>query len=310
MLHYERLDAVERALASVVDQSYPIEEIVVVDNASPSVDRLRAICGKLPGVRLVERSTNDGFTGGMNAALAAVSADVELVYASLDDIVLAPDCIEKLVRFAESRPDAGLVGPLLMNEDGTIRIGGGYFELASKIARVPIGAREEDRGQYGSPFEVDWLGGGMALVRMSALRSAGAFRDDFWFGWEDIELSLRYRATGHRIFVCPSARATHLDTPRRPSAIGRRMRTSGRKNFVALYILYAPLHRALMVWMRYGLLFGLAGGLRDGSLLRDIARANGWLLRHAFRLRREGAAHRARAQASALVSVRPRRAGP
>ncbi|HVM45925.1 MAG TPA: hypothetical protein VM582_08330 [Candidatus Thermoplasmatota archaeon] len=41
----------------------------------------------------------------------------------------------------------------------------------------------------------------------------------------------------------------------------------------------------MLIWLRYGLLFGLLSAMRDRAAAADLVKANLWLLRHAAALR-------------------------
>jgi glycosyltransferase involved in cell wall biosynthesis len=86
----------DRAIRSVLAQSRPADEIIVVDDAS--TDSLREVVQ--PPVRYVRHEVNRGAAAARNTGARLSDADY-LVFLDADD-ALAPDAIEKMHRAVES----------------------------------------------------------------------------------------------------------------------------------------------------------------------------------------------------------------
>ena len=71
VLSYNRPVALQRALVSVVHQTYPNLEVLVVDNLSVSSEEIARIVSRFPAIRLISHPCNLGFTGGMNSGIRA-----------------------------------------------------------------------------------------------------------------------------------------------------------------------------------------------------------------------------------------------
>jgi GT2 family glycosyltransferase len=70
-------------------------------------------------VRWIMSEENLGYARGLIRGLAAVPADYALIVNP--DIVVLPRAIDGLLAFADARPRAGIVGPQLLNPDGSIQ---------------------------------------------------------------------------------------------------------------------------------------------------------------------------------------------
>jgi glycosyltransferase involved in cell wall biosynthesis len=88
------------AIESVLAQTYPHLEVLVVDDASP--DNASAIAARYPGVRCV-RGENTGVAGARNVGLRSTSGDF-LVFLDADDRLL-PDAVEVGLRGLEEHQD-------------------------------------------------------------------------------------------------------------------------------------------------------------------------------------------------------------
>src|SRR6059036_4026598 len=91
-----------------------VDELVVVANGPGS--RL----GKFSGdARVLENDHALGFSANVNKGIAATSG--KYVVISNPDAVPEPNCVPELVAFADAHPRCGIVGPKMINPDGTLQ---------------------------------------------------------------------------------------------------------------------------------------------------------------------------------------------
>ncbi|OXM14207.1 glycosyltransferase family 2 protein [Paenibacillus herberti] len=110
---YNSVEDIEGCLECIRAQSYPIEKIVVLDNASSdgTAELLRRIGG---GLTVVESPENTGFAGGQNRALAEADSDYALVLNP--DVRMHPDYVRLLVEQLERCPEAGSATGMLVRQ--------------------------------------------------------------------------------------------------------------------------------------------------------------------------------------------------
>ena len=93
-------------------------EVIVADNASSDRSR-EMVTGEFPQARLVWHTTNLGFCRGNNRAIPENPGRYVLF---LNADTLITDCaFDSLIDFADSQPDAGIIGPKLLNKDGSLQ---------------------------------------------------------------------------------------------------------------------------------------------------------------------------------------------
>src|SRR5205814_2977746 len=109
---YNALPWIEQCLESV--RGY---ETIVVDHGSTD-GTLELVRERFPEARVLEQE-NKGLGGGSNAGIRVASGDDYLLLNS--DAWALEGSVEKLRAFADSRPDAAVVGPKLLNPDGTLQ---------------------------------------------------------------------------------------------------------------------------------------------------------------------------------------------
>lgn len=283
VLSYDRPALLAKALDSVAAQTYANAEVIVVDNRSPRSEEVAALVGRYAGVRLIRNDANLGFTGGMNRGVEAATG--VYFYCTNDDMTLAPDCVERLVEYAEAHASAGLLTGVMRDGGGRVVCAGGEFALAPVYQRRNHGEGEPDARRFARPFNVTCVDGAMLFGRLALMRRLGGFREDFFMYVDSIELSARVLKLGYEIAVVPRAVSYACDAARdgaREAANFHRV-----KNLFAFYLLHARARVLPEFFVRYGVVRPLRAALSDPRSLRGTLRAWGWLVARAPALLRE-----------------------
>jgi N-acetylglucosaminyl-diphospho-decaprenol L-rhamnosyltransferase len=198
-------------------------EVVVVDHGSTdgTVDFVRE---RFPEVRLIEQE-NKGMGGGNNAGMRAVDGRYFFLLNSDAWVVNDPlvgDGLDRLVEFADEHPEAAVVGPKLLNTDGTLqrsvrgeptlwRLATEYLfirKLAPRSKRLnPLYRGDFDHDRVA---EVDWLFGPALLVRREAADAVGLFDEDFFMFSEEVDWMTRFRRAGWKVLFFPGAQVVHV----------------------------------------------------------------------------------------------------
>jgi N-acetylglucosaminyl-diphospho-decaprenol L-rhamnosyltransferase len=193
-------------------------EIVVVDHGSTD-GTVELVRERFPDVRLIEQE-NKGMGGGNNAGMRAAGGRYFFLLNS--DAWVVDDALDRLVAFADEHPEAAVVGPKLLNTDGTLqrsargeptlwRLATEYLfirKLAPRSKRLnPL-----YRGDFGHDRveEVDWLFGPALLVRKEAADAVGLFDEDFFMFSEEVDWMTRFRRAGWTVVFFPDAEVVHV----------------------------------------------------------------------------------------------------
>jgi N-acetylglucosaminyl-diphospho-decaprenol L-rhamnosyltransferase len=193
-------------------------EIVVVDHGSTD-GTVEFVRGQFPDVRVIEQE-NKGMGGGNNAGMRA--ADGRYFFLLNSDAWVVDDGLERLVEFADQHPEAAVVGPKLLNTDGTlqrsVRGEPTLWRLATEylfIRKLAPRSRRLNplyRGDFGHDrvAEVDWLFGPALLVRREAADAVGLFDEDFFMFSEEVDWMTRFRRAGWSVMFFPGAEVVHV----------------------------------------------------------------------------------------------------
>lgn len=228
IVHYNTPDDLGRCLASLLEHAPACShEILVVDNAS-TVAGLDALQERFASVRWLRNTENVGYARGCNQGLAAVAADYHLLLNP--DIVVLPGALDALLAFADGHPRAGIVGPQLLNDDGTVQDSCRRFYTFRTLLlrRTVLGKLFPDSRtvrlhlmrdfDHAAPRPVDWVLGGCLLVRREALARCGPMDERFFLYFEDVDWCYRMWQSGFEVVYAPTARFVHRH--RRSSARG------------------------------------------------------------------------------------------
>lgn len=202
-------DTVE-CLHSIRKIIYPNYETIVVDNGSHdgSQEVIRSI---FPEVILIENSSNLGFACGMNGGMKeALINGTEYVFLLNNDTVVDSEIMTELVRACESEKEIVAAVPKIYEyfRRDYLWACGMDIDFGPQLCRC-IGFGEHDNGQYSKQQEVEAFTGCGVLIKSSALNHVGLFDPIFFFGLEDVDLSLRFRRSSYKIMLVPEARMWH-----------------------------------------------------------------------------------------------------
>jgi N-acetylglucosaminyl-diphospho-decaprenol L-rhamnosyltransferase len=213
VVSYNALPWIERCLESV--RGY---ETIVVDHGSTD-GTVELVRERFPEARLIQQE-NKGLGAGSNTGMRVASGDYYLLLNS--DAWAVGDAVEQLTAFAESRPDAAVVGPKLLNPDGSPqrsvrgfptlwRLATEYFFLRKLAPRTrALNAFYGARFGHDEVREAEFLMGACLLVRRQAADTVGLFDEDFFMFSEETDWCYRFRQAGWNVLFYPGAEFVHV----------------------------------------------------------------------------------------------------
>ena len=206
---YNRVALTQQCLDSLRTTVDLSAEIIVVDNGSrDGTDALLRSLGS--SVRRIRNAENLGFAPACNQGARAAMGEY-LVFLNNDTIAL-PGWLGSLVDTAQASPTVAVVGSRLLYSDGTIQHAG---VVMSRVFRSPCHIHRQVDGNHPAVNylrEFRAVTGACMLIRRGSFESAGGFDEGFRNGFEDVDLCLRVRSLGGRIFYQPRSVLYHLES--------------------------------------------------------------------------------------------------
>ena len=273
---YNGLPWLEQALASVRGL-----ETVVVDHGSTD-GTVAFVREHFPDVQLVEQE-NRGLAYGWNAGVERTSGRYVLLLNS--DAWLDEGALDALVAFADSHPEAAVVGPRLRYPDGRLQRSVRGFPTLWRLATEFLYLRKLAPNTsalnafYAGGFdhrevrEAEVLMGAVWLVRREAIEQVGLADDAFFLFSEETDWAYRFAQAGWKLLFFPGAEATHVYAA---SHKGRLFveNLRGQLRFLRKHRGLAYAERARRLLLVALLLRGLVVRGEGGRMYRDGAR---WL---------------------------------
>ncbi|MCK4795423.1 MAG: glycosyltransferase family 2 protein [Desulfobacteraceae bacterium] len=196
---------ISKCLDSLLEQTYPSYEVLVVDNGSTdgSIELLR---GYLPRIRLIMNEKNLGFAAGNNVAIR--EANGEFIVLFNNDAVAHRDWLEWLVAGTLTPPQADIAsGPIYFYEPSdVIWCAGVRIDMLTGVGWL--------LSLYSQHFEpsddIDYLIGCALLVRNRVFEEIGLLDERFFFYSEDFDFCLRAKRAGFSLRLVPDAMVWHM----------------------------------------------------------------------------------------------------
>lgn len=210
---------VEGCLKSLeLQEGCPQVEIIVVDNAS-SDGTADSIVEHFPNVTLCRNSSNLGFARANNLGLQHCNG--KYICLVNPDVVVAPDCLAKILLYMEEDLSIGILGPKMLGPDGRVRRSCMRFPDAWNVFCRAVGLdtllenSRFSRGLLMQDFrfdracDVDVLNGWFWVIRRTALEQVGLLDENFFMYGEDLDWCYRFHQHGWRTVFYPGAQAIH-----------------------------------------------------------------------------------------------------
>jgi len=194
-------------------------KIFVEDNASD--DGVERVMELFPEVTLTKNNVNFGFAKAVNKAIVKGRAPY-IVLLNPDTIVL-DGFFDAVIPYMENNPDVGILGPKILNNDGTIQGSArkfptlltGIFGRNSLLTRLfpnnPFSRANILTSQSNGrdPMQVDWVAGACMVVRRQCVEDVGPLDERFFMYWEDADWCRRMRENGWKVVYFPAVSVIH-----------------------------------------------------------------------------------------------------
>ncbi len=213
------LPVFEKCVDAIVREVQGLEsQVYVYLNGAPKEVRndFERVCLKYANVNLKQSTERVGFPVGANRVIKYGNSP--LVLFITDDVILHPGSLKILVDRMKLDSTIGLCGmKLIFPEDSTdpsrpagrVQHIGHGIDIRGKVTHPLIGW-SPDNPKCNVSREVLSVTGGVFITRRNAFLRSGGFWEGYGTGYyEDIDLNITLRDQGWKIWVEPSASATH-----------------------------------------------------------------------------------------------------
>ena len=192
-------------------------QIIVVDGGSFD-GCSEMLADAFPEVEFIQSAENAGFGRTNNLGFQRVRG--ELVLLLNPDTEAKPGALQSLVTELERRPDAGILGPRLLNSDGSLQ--------TSCVQSLPTPWNQALDSEFlrrifpssqlwgvgaafrsSTPVAVEAVSGACMLLRTEVFHRVGGFSPEYFMYVEDLDLCAKVRRLGLLIIHVPNAEVVH-----------------------------------------------------------------------------------------------------
>lgn len=193
-------------------------EVIVVENNSED-DSASMVAKDFPWVRLLVQERNLGFTGGNNLALEARAGRHAFLLNS--DAFVHPGAISSLLEAIASHPEAGVIGPKVLNPNGSLQMSCRRFpNPVAALFRSTMFGRLFPNNRFVRDYlmadfahdetrTVDWVSGCAMVLTEDLLDKVGFFDPAYFMFCEDVDICWRAWKAGFEVRYWPHAIVTH-----------------------------------------------------------------------------------------------------
>jgi len=197
------------------------DEIIILDNGSSDGSPDLA-SHQFPECRLIRKTTNLGFAGGVNAAARQASGDFLLLLNS--DVEATPGAVDRLAEFLDAHPDCAAVAGLLVDNSGRPQRGWNVRRLPTLLSLVtnlllvdrlwpanPVRRRALALDiDTSAPVRVEQPAAACLMLRRSVFERIGGMDEAFYPAWfEDVDLCRRLHEEDAQVWLVPAAVFRH-----------------------------------------------------------------------------------------------------
>lgn len=210
----------DRFLATLAHATDRPVTVVMADNGSTDGAPEEAV-ERYPNVRLLRTGSNLGYGSAINRAVAeyGLTSGTDFFIVANPDVQWGPGSIDLMLEAASRWPNAGALGPLIRDPDGSVYpsarhqpsiVRGGMHAVVGPLwpTNPWTAAYRQDRTDP-SERAVGWLSGSCLLLRSEAFATVSGFDERYFMYMEDVDLGDRLEAAGWQNVYVPAAEVLH-----------------------------------------------------------------------------------------------------
>jgi len=207
VINYNGKQHLKVCLDSLLRTDYPNFEIILVDNASTDGSVEWVTKNYPPQIRIVRNKVNLGSSGGYNAGIRYARG--KYVAILNNDVEVDKNWLKPLVDILERDSKIGAADSKYLNfyerNKFDLSVAAGRFldYFGNVYTR---GHGENDEGTYNNLCRVFVA---LTIFKRDVIFKAGLFDEDFFYGYEDVDLSWRINLMGYKIYYIPNSIVYH-----------------------------------------------------------------------------------------------------
>lgn len=211
---FNRAKYLKEVLNSLVNQTYKLNTIVIVDNNSSDDTHQVVKNFQIFNLNIVYHNTGEnlGGAGGFHYGFKQIkSTDYDFLWLMDDDLQPSVSCLENLL----NNSNADIRQPLRVNIDGSCaELSPIKFDLKSKLIirpkRISVKDLFDSEALVTGNIKIEGIPFEGPLIKKHVIDNVGLPNPNFFIFYDDVDYAIRARNKGYKIECLPSAIATRL----------------------------------------------------------------------------------------------------
>ena len=222
IISYNVRSYLAHAIDAIMKSDYEELEIIVVDNNSydGTCEYLKENYDHVSSIDVISNSENIGFGRAVNQAGKVATGEYYLILNP--DTIIEEETISVLVNYLNKNKNVGMVGPKILNADGTLQLACKRSFPTIKVALPKILGLDRIfpnskwAGKYNLTYldpeknaSVDAISGSCMLLNSETFNRLSGFDEQFFMFGEDLDLCARIWESGQEVHYVPETKIVH-----------------------------------------------------------------------------------------------------
>jgi len=222
IISYNVRSYLAHAIDAILKSDYEELEIIVVDNNSydGTCEYLKENYDHVSSIHVISNSENVGFGRAVNQAGKVATGEYYLILNP--DTIIEEGTISVLVNYLYKNKNVGMVGPKILNADGTLQLACKRSFPTIKVALPKILGLDRIfpnskwAGKYNLTYldpeknaSVDAISGSCMLTSAETFNRLSGFDEQFFMFGEDLDLCARIWESGQEVHYVPETKIVH-----------------------------------------------------------------------------------------------------
>jgi len=194
-------------------------EVILVDGETQR--ETKEILKNYPSIIFVPFKKNVGFAKLANTGIRKSKGEF-IFLINADIIIDGKENILKMLNYMKKNPDVGILGPKLLNINGSFQQScfrfytpltvicrrtylGNTFFCKKNLEKFLMKDIFKNPSKEKKPVEVDWVMGSALLIRKKSIEKIGLFDERFFMYFEDVDLCKRFWKVNQKVVWFPEA---------------------------------------------------------------------------------------------------------
>jgi len=217
--NYRNPDLLKVCLDSIKKCANNIEHELIVTDSATQEDTEMMMREQFEDVIFFPFKENVGFQAIVKKGIENSAGEYLLILNG--DIIVTENAIQNMLNFLQANSSVGMVGPKLLNFNGTLQISCFRFYKPFTILyrRTFLGKMSFAKKHldwflmndydHTTPKEVDWIMGSAVMISRNALEKVGLLDPRYFMYMEDVDWCRRFWENGFRVVYYPLASMHH-----------------------------------------------------------------------------------------------------